>query len=105
MTFMQDVKDAVIHELWGTKDFPLTAVDEEDWRRISVGIMNAGAAIVPHAQVRILSVILRLLEDEYLLANHMRAMSGDYAAYHYFKAQEEVVLEIMMQVRVILRVA
>ena len=47
--------------------------------------------------------ILRLLEDEYLRANYMRATSGDFATFCHFRAQEATVLDIMIQVQEITR--
>jgi hypothetical protein len=108
MTFMATVKDAVQHELYwpdaiGPASSSWQVVADEDWRRISVGVIRAGGAIVPRAQVRLMGSVLRLLEDEYLRANHMRTQSGDFATYNHFRAQEAAVLDIMMQVREIIR--
>jgi hypothetical protein len=113
-TFMGRVKESVTRELWWPEmgahaaaermaGMPSTTViADEDWRRISIGVIRAGGAIVPRAQVRVMGSMLRLLEDEYLRANHMRATSGDFASYMHFRAQEAAIIDIMMQVREII---
>jgi len=104
MSFMADVKEAVTHELWNdTPGAMWDDIRDEDWRRIAIGIIRAGGIIVPRAERRVMSDILRLLEDEYLRANHMRATSGDLASFTHFRAQEAAVLDIMVQVREIAR--
>jgi hypothetical protein len=105
MSFMSDVKEAVIRELiWPDRPNALWSdINDEDWRRISIGVIKAGGAIVPRAQVRMLGAILRVLEDSYLQANHRRASSGDLATYQHFVAAEAQVILIMMQIREIVR--
>jgi hypothetical protein len=104
-SFMSGVKESVTRELmWpdSTKG-PWSESADEDWRRVAVGVIRAGGAIVPRSQVRVMGSFLRLLEDEYLRVNHLRARSGEFAAYNHFRAQEVAVLDIMIQVREIIR--
>jgi len=113
-TFMGRVKESVTRELWWPEmgahaaaermaDMPSTTVIvDEDWRRISIGIIRAGGAIVPRPQVRLMETILRVLEDAYLTANRGGAMSGDFATYQFFQAQQVAILDIMHQVREII---
>ena len=105
--FMQRVKESVIDELWWPDATTLgpdrakarEIVGGEDWRRISIGVIRAGGAIVPRAQVRVLGNMLRILEDAYLTANAGRARAGDFATYTFFRAQEAQVIDIMQTVR------
>jgi hypothetical protein len=102
--FMATVKASVIDELWHDMSGAMwDDIRAEDWRRIALGVIKADAAIVPRSQVRLMGSFLRLLEDEYLRANHMRATSGDFASFTHFRAQEAAVLDIMVQVREIAR--
>ena len=103
-SFMGNVKESVMSELWPDDNGPLwNDIKDQDWRAISVGIIKAGGAIVPRSQVRVMGSFLRLLEDEYLRANHQRATSGDFASFTHFRAQEAAVLDIMVQVQEIAR--
>ena len=105
--FMSGVKDSVTRELWwpeGVKapipiGSALAQVADEDWRRISIGIIRAGGAIVPRVQVRVMANILRVLEDAYLTANAGRARAGDFATYTFFRAQEAAIIDVMQTVR------
>jgi hypothetical protein len=102
-SFMGNVKESVMSELWPDDNGPLwNDIRDQDWRRVSVGIIKAGGAIVPRSQVRVMGSFLRLLEDEYLRVNHLRARSGEFAAYNHFRAQEVAVLDIMIQVQEII---
>jgi hypothetical protein len=110
-TFMGRVKESVTRELWWPEmgahaaaermaDMPSTTVIvDEDWRRISIGIIRAGGAIVPREQVRLMGNFLRVLEDAYLTANAGRARSGDFASFTYFRAQEAAIIDVMQTVR------
>lgn len=106
-SFMQDVKEAVISELWWPEVKPTDVervraraiVGDEDWRRIAIGVVRAGGAIVPRSQVRLLGNMLRVLEDAYLTANAGRARSGDFATYTFFRAQEAAIIDVMQTVR------
>lgn len=101
--FMQAVKDAVQHELYWPDSIgptqPWQPVADEDWRRIGIGIIRAGGAIVPRGQVRLMGNFLRVLEDAYLTANAGRARSGDFATYTFFRAQEAAIIDVMQTVR------
>ena len=105
--FMGQVKEAVTGELWWPDGVrapipigsALAQVADEDWRRISIGIIRAGGAIVPRAQVRLMANILRVLEDAYLTANAGRARSGDWATFVFFRAQEAAIIDVMQTVR------
>jgi hypothetical protein len=109
--FMGQVKESVTRELWWPEmgahaaaermaDMPSTTViADEDWRRIVIGVIRAGGAIVPRPQVRLMANILRVLEDAYLTANAGRARSGDFATYTFFRAQEAAIIDVMQTVR------
>jgi hypothetical protein len=106
-TFMGRVKEAVTRELWWPEGVhapipigsALAQVADEDWRRIAIGVVRAGGAIVPRSQVRLLGNMLRVLEDAYLTANAGRARSGDFATYTFFRAQEAAIIDVMQTVR------
>ena len=55
-----------------------------------------------YAMARTMTLTLRVLEDEYLHANHKRATAGDTATWYHFLAQEIVVVDIMQQVQEII---
>lgn len=105
--FMQGVKESVISELWWPEVKPSDTervraraiVGDEDWRRISIGVIRAGGAIVPRTQVRLMANFLRVLEDAYLTANAGRARSGDFASFTFFRAQEAAIIDVMQTVR------
>ena len=106
-TFMGRVKESVTRELWWPDGVrapipigsALAQVADEDWRRIAIGVVRAGGAIVPRAQVRLMANILRVLEDAYLTANAGRARSGDWATFVFFRAQEAAIIDVMQTVR------
>ena len=106
--FMGRVKEAVTRELWSDNEWPVEIQDtlqvamDEDWRRVAIGVIRAGGAIVPRNQVRLMASFLRVLEDEYLQTNHMRALTGDWASHYYWNVRMEQVLAIMQQVREII---
>jgi hypothetical protein len=105
-TFMGRVKESVTRELWsdsndlsGKYSAVLQTIADDDWRRIGIGVIRAGGAIVPRVQVRVMANILRVLEDAYLTANAGRARSGDFATYTFFRAQEAAIIDVMQTVR------
>ena len=106
-TFIGTVKNSVTRELWWPDTDAaivrpggaLEAIADEDWRRISIGVIRAGGAIVPRTQVRLMANILRVLEDAYLTANAGRARSGDWATFTFFRAQEAAIIDVMQTVR------
>ena len=109
-SFMQGVKASVTRELWWPEtdrspdfDDVRQQVANEDWARIAIGVVRAGGAIVPRAQVRLMANILRVLEDAYLSANHCKAQAGEWSERQYFVAREYAVLDIMRDVRDIIQ--